>query len=51
MALTFPKWGLGSPLGLLKLLSLIVGVKTPCLEAFLISLEIYQNVDVKNGFV
>jgi len=49
MTLTFPKWGLGSPPGLLKLQSSIVGVKTPCLEAFLISLESYQSVDVENG--
>jgi len=38
---TLPKWGLGSPPGLSKFQSLIVGVKTPCLEAFFISLEIY----------
>jgi hypothetical protein len=50
MTLTFPKWGLRSPLGLLKLQSSIAKVKTPCLETFLISLESYQNVDVKNDF-
>jgi hypothetical protein len=51
MTLTLPKWwGLGSPLGLSKLQSSIVGVKTPRLEAFLISLENYRSVDVENGF-
>jgi len=49
MTLTFPKWGLGSPLGLSKLQSLIVGNKTPRLEAFFISLESYRSVNVKNG--
>ncbi len=49
MTFTLPKWGLGSPPGLPKLQSSIAGVKTPCLEAFLISLESYQNVDVENG--
>jgi hypothetical protein len=49
MTLTLPKWGLGSPQGLLKLQNSIAGVKTPYFEAFLISLESYQNVDVKNG--
>jgi hypothetical protein len=48
MRLTFPKWGLGSPLGLLELQSLIAGVKTPCIKTFFISLESYHNVDVKN---
>ncbi len=47
MTLTLPKWGLGSPPRLPKLQSSIVGVKTPHLEAFLISLESYQNVDVE----
>jgi len=51
MTLTLPKWGLGSPLELLKLQSLILGVKTPLLEAFFISLESYQSVDVENGLV
>ncbi len=32
MTLTFPKWGLGSHPGLPNLQSLIVGVKTPCLD-------------------
>jgi hypothetical protein len=27
----------------------MVGVKTPCIEVFFISLENCQNVDVKNG--
>jgi hypothetical protein len=49
MTLTLPKWGLGSPLGLLKLQSSIAGVKTPCLEAFFKSLESYRSVDVENG--
>ncbi len=49
MTFTLPKWGLGSPMGLPKLQSSIAGVKTHCLEAFLISLEIYQRADVKNG--
>ncbi len=49
MTLTLPKWGLGSPSGLPKLQSSIAGVKTPRLEAFLISLEIYRSVDVENG--
>jgi hypothetical protein len=39
MKLTFLELGLGSPLGLLKLHSLIAGVKTPCIGAFFISLE------------
>jgi len=47
--LTLPKWGFGSPLGLLKFQSSIVGVKTPCIETFFISLENYQSVDVENG--
>jgi hypothetical protein len=51
MTLTFPKWGLGSPPGLPKLQSSIVRVKTPRLEAFFISVEISQSVDVENGFV
>jgi hypothetical protein len=50
MRLTFLKWGLGSPLGLPKLQSLISGVKTPRIGAFCISLESYQSVDVENGF-
>jgi hypothetical protein len=48
MRLTLPKWGLGSPPGLPKLQSSIAGVETPCVGAFFISLENYQNVDVKN---
>ncbi len=49
MKFTFLKWGLGSPLGLPKLQSSIVGVKTPCIGAFFISLENYSNLDVENG--
>jgi len=49
MKLTFPKLGLGSPLGLLKFQSSIAGVKTPHIEVFFISWESYQSVDVKNG--
>jgi hypothetical protein len=49
MTFTLSKRGLGSPLRLPKLQSSIVGVKTPHLEAFLISLESYQSVDVENG--
>jgi hypothetical protein len=49
MTLTLPKWGLGSPLGLPKLQSSISGVTTPRIEAFFISLESYQSVDVENG--
>ncbi len=45
-----PKLGLGSPPGLPKLQSLIVGVKTPCIEMFFILLESYRSVDVENGF-
>jgi len=49
MTLTFLKWGLGSPPGFLKLQSSIARVKTPCLEAFFISLKNYQSVNVENG--
>jgi hypothetical protein len=49
MKLTLPKWGLGSPPGLPKLQSSIVGVKTPCIRVFFISLENYHSVDVENG--
>jgi hypothetical protein len=49
MRLTLLKWGLGSPLGLPKLQSLIAGVKTPRIGAFFISLETYQSLDVENG--
>jgi len=41
MTLTLSKWGLGSRSGLLKLQSSIVGVKTPHLETFFMSLESY----------
>jgi hypothetical protein len=43
------RWGLGSLSGLQKLQSSIAGVKTAHIKAFLISLEIYQSVDVENG--
>ncbi len=49
MRLTFPKWGLGSLLGLPKFQNSIAGVKTPCIVTFFISLENYENVDVENG--
>jgi hypothetical protein len=47
MTLTFPKWGVGSPLGLSKLQSSIAGVKTSHLEAFFMSLKIHRSVDVE----
>jgi hypothetical protein len=49
MKLTLPKWGLGNPLGLSKLQSLIARVKTTCIGVFFISLKSYRSVDVKNG--
>jgi hypothetical protein len=49
MKLTLPKWGLGSPSGLPKFQSSIVGVKTLCIGVLFISLESYQSVDVENG--
>jgi hypothetical protein len=49
MTFTLPKWGLGSPSGLPKLQSSIVGVKTLRLEVFFISLESCRSVDVENG--
>jgi hypothetical protein len=49
MKLTLSKWGLGSPPRLLKLQSLIVGVKTPHIGVIFISLERYQSVNVKMG--
>jgi hypothetical protein len=49
--LTLPKWELGSPSRLLKLQSSIARVKTPCIEAFFISLKSYQSIDVENGLV
>jgi hypothetical protein len=49
MTFTLPKWGLGSPPGLLKTQSSIARVKTPCLEMFFISLQRSWNVDVENG--
>jgi hypothetical protein len=39
MTPSLPKWGFGNPSGLLKFQSLIVGVKTLCIEALFISLE------------
>jgi hypothetical protein len=49
MTLTLPKLGLGSPPRLLKLQSLIAGVKKPCLEAFFMSLESSGSENVENG--
>jgi hypothetical protein len=49
MKLTLPKVGTWSPLGLLKTQSLIVGVKTPCIEVFFILLERSWSVNVQNG--
>jgi hypothetical protein len=46
---SLPKWGLGSSSGLPKFQSSIVGVKTPCIDAFFISVKSYQSVDVENG--
>jgi hypothetical protein len=48
MTPTLPKWGLESPPGLLKLQSRIVGVKTPRIGVFFISLKSYESVDVEN---
>jgi len=39
LPLTFPKMGLGSPLGFPKTQNAIAGVKTPHIEVFFISLE------------
>jgi len=50
MKLTLHKFRFGSPLGLLTFQSLIVGVKKTHIGVYLISLESYQNVDVKNDF-
>jgi hypothetical protein len=49
MTLTLPKWGLGSPPRLPKLQTWIAWIKTPCIEMFFISLEIYESVNVENG--
>ncbi len=49
MKFTLPKWGLGNPPRLLKLQSSIVGVKTPCIRVFFISLKSYWSADVENG--
>jgi hypothetical protein len=48
MTLTLSKLGLGSPLELPKFQSSIARVQTPRIKVFFISLESYQNVDVKN---
>jgi hypothetical protein len=48
MKLTLPKVGTWSPLGLLKTQSSIAGVKTPCIEVFLILLKRSWSVDVEN---
>jgi hypothetical protein len=48
MKLTLSKWGLGSPSGLPKLQSPIVGVKTTRIGVFFISLESCQSVDVES---
>jgi hypothetical protein len=48
MTLTLPKWGLGNPLGLPKSHSWIVGVNTPRIGVFFISLESYESVDVEH---
>jgi hypothetical protein len=50
MKFTLLKLGLGSLLRFSNLQSLIVGVKTPHIGVFLISLESYQSVDVENDF-
>ncbi len=47
--LTLPKMGLRNPLGLPKLQSSIVGVKTPRIEVFFIPLERSGSVHVQNG--
>jgi len=49
MKFTLPNLGLGSPLGLSKFQSLILGVKTPHIGMFFISLESYWSVDGENG--
>jgi hypothetical protein len=49
MRFTLSKWGLGSPPRLPKLQSSILGVKTPCIGEFFISLESYRRLDVENG--
>jgi hypothetical protein len=48
MTLTLPKLGLGSPGGLLKLQNWILGVKTPCIGVFFISLKSYESLNVEN---
>jgi hypothetical protein len=41
MRLTLPEWELGSPPGLPETLEFDLGVKTPRIMSFFISLEIY----------
>jgi hypothetical protein len=47
--LTLLKMGLGSPSGLSKTQSAIIGVKTPRIGTFLVPLERFWSVDVQNG--
>jgi hypothetical protein len=49
MKFTLPKVGTWSPPGLLKIQSLIAGVKTPCIEVSFIPLKISWSLDVQNG--
>jgi len=49
LKLTLPKLGLGSPPRLSKFQSSMVGVKTPYIGVFFISLENYWSVNVENG--
>jgi hypothetical protein len=51
MKLTLSKLATWSPPGLMKIQSLIAGVKTPRIGVFLVSLERSWSVDVKNGLV
>jgi hypothetical protein len=44
-----PEMGTWESAGTPKTSEFDLRVKTPCIEAFFISLESYQNVDVKNG--
>ncbi len=45
-----PKMGTWESSGTPEIQSLIIGVKTPQIGMFFISLESYQSVDVENGF-
>jgi hypothetical protein len=47
---TFPKVGSWSPTILPKTQSSIVGLKSPCIWMFLVSLERSWNANVQNGF-